>query len=150
MKTKIIKKVFLWAGLVLSVVLGLTPHVLAPVCQMSRPDGTPMMCYYSAIFIAVIAGVAALISLIAILTKKKVWNYTSYIFVFLSGVLSYLVPNRIIPIGDKTVAGWEFGLCRNAQMACREHTMPLITILMVLMIVVSVVGIFVEFLLQER
>ena len=57
-----------------------------------------------------------------------------------AALLSYLVPMRIVVIGNKATMGWECGLCKAADMACHTATMPTVTVLVSALVLVNVVA----------
>ena len=66
MKTQ---KFLLWLNAALGAVLALTPFVLFPVCTEPRPDGTPMKCWYSGVFITIMGVLLVAFSLMSLWGK---------------------------------------------------------------------------------
>lgn len=133
-------------------VLALTPFVLFPVCQVRMANGKPMMCYYSGIFITIVGAVIILLALINLFVKKKwIWNIT-YILIIIGGIVSYMVPEGIIKIGDKASLGWQCGLCMkdHAGMTCNSLTMPAIRILVPIIVILGLIGLFINFTRKEK
>lgn len=135
-----IRKTLLILNLLLGAALALTPFVLFPVCG-PMPDGKHMMCHYSGILITGMGALIVVLSLLAL------WGHRKRRIAPLSGVLSiaaallcYLAPMRILVIGDKAGLGWECGLCKAADMACRTATMPAVIVLVSALVLVNVVA----------
>ena len=134
------KKIFFILNALLGVVLALTPFVLFPVCG-PMPDGKYMMCHYSGIFIAGMGALIVVLSLLALRgSRKRRGMFLSGVLSIAAALLCYLVPMRILVIGDKATMGWECGLCKAADMACRTATMPAVTVLVSALVLVNVVA----------
>ena len=124
----------------MGVVLALTPFVLFPVCG-PMPDGKYMMCHYSGIFIVSMGGLIVVLSLLALRGHRKRWAASlSGVLSIAAALLCYLVPMRILVIGDKATMGWECGVCKAADMACRTTTMPALIVLVSALVLVNVVA----------
>ena len=135
-----LRKAFLVLNLLLGAVLALTPFVLFPVCG-PMPNGKHMMCHYSGTFIAGMGALIVVLSLLAFWGHRKRWvSSLSGILSIVAALLCYLVPMRIIVIGDKAGWGWECGLCKAADMACHTTTMPAVTVLVSALVLVNVVA----------
>lgn len=133
-------------------VLALTPFVLFPVCQVKMANGKPMMCYYSGIFITIMGSLIVVFMILNFIVKKKlVWNIT-YVLSIVAGIVSYMVPERIIKIGDKETLGWQCGLCMkgHAGMTCNSSTMPAIKIIVPIVVILGLVGLFINFTRKEK
>lgn len=129
----------LWLNTVLGVVLALTPFVLFPVCAELKPDGTPMKCWYSGIFITIMGIAAVAFALLSILGKLPV------VFTILSAaaaLMCWLVPNGIIGL---TGENWACGLCADPSHACRAVTLPALGTLVVAIVIVSVAALIFMF-----
>ena len=120
------KKYLLSLNLFAGVALGFVPFVLFPVCEMLKPDGTPMGCYYSGIFITCMGGFIALLTLGVFFTKKFITLYA--VSSIVAACLCWLVPNRVIAVGM-------CGLCGNPEHACRSVTMPAVSVIAVIIVV---------------
>ena len=134
------KKIFFILNALLGAALALTPFVLFPVCG-PMPNGKYMMCHYSGIFIAGMGALIVVLSLLALWGHRKRWAASlSGVLSIVAALLCYLVPMRIIVIGDKAGWGWECGLCKAADMACHTTTMPAVTVLVSALVLVNVVA----------
>ncbi len=149
MKFNVKKNIFNIINIVLSLVLLLTPNVLFPICSGLNPMGKPMKCYYSGKAILIIAIVMLIVSVLAVLINKKVFNYLAYIVVTVGASLSYMIPKRIIEIGHKELNGWECGLCSKPDMSCLSTTLPAITVILVIFILINLVALSFNFLGKE-
>ena len=135
-----LRKAFLVLNLLLGAVLALTPFVLFPVCG-PMPNGKYMMCHYSGIFITGMGALIVVLSLLALWGHRKRWVAPlSGVLSIVAALLSYLVPMRIVVIGNKATMGWECGLCKAADMACHTTTMPAVTVLVSALVLVNVVA----------
>lgn len=145
-----LRKVFLVLNLLLGAVLALTPFVLFPVCG-PMPNGKYMMCHYSGIFIAGMGALIVVLSLLALWGHRKRWAASlSGVLSIVAALLCYLVPMRIIVIGDKAGWGWECGLCKAADMACHTTTMPAVTVLVSALVLVNVFALIYGFVGRGR
>ena len=134
------KKILFILNALLGVVLALTPFVLFPVCG-PMPNGKYMMCHYSGIFITGMGALIVVLSLLALWGHRKRWVAPlSGVLSIVAALLSYLVPMRIVVIGNKATMGWECGLCKAADMACHTTTMPAVTVLVSALVLVHVVA----------
>lgn len=149
MKFDIRKNIFNIINIVLSLVLLLTPKVLFPVCSGLNPMGKPMKCYYSAKAILIISIIMIIISVVALLLNKKAFNYIAYILIIVGASLSYMIPKRIIEIGHKEIDGWECGLCSMPNMSCLHTTLPALTVILIIFILVNIAGLTFNFLGKE-
>ena len=132
------KKILFILNALLGVVLALTPFVLFPVCG-PMPNGKYMMCHYSGIFITGMGALIVVLSLLALWGHRKRWVAPlSGVLSIVAALLSYLVPMRIVVIGNKATMGWEGGLCKAADMACHTVTMPAVTVLVSALVLVNV------------
>ena len=132
------KKILFILNALLGVVLALTPFVLFPVCG-PMPNGKYMMCHYSGIFITGMGALIVVLSLLALWGHRKRWVAPlSGVLSIVAALLSYLVPMRIVVIGNKATMGWECGLCKAADMACHTATMPTVTVLVSALVLVNV------------
>ena len=118
------KKYLLCLNLAAGIALALVPFVLFPVCGTLKPDGTPMGCHYSGIFITCAGVFVALLILI-----NKFTALYSVCSIVAAG-LCWLVPNKIIVVGM-------CGLCANPEHACRSATMPTVIVIAAVIIVSS-------------
>ena len=133
------KKILFILNALLGVVLALTPFVLFPVCG-PMPNGKYMMCHYSGIFITGMGALIVVLSLLALWGHRKWAASLSGVLSIVAALLSYLVPMRIVVIGNKATMGWECGLCKAADMACHTVTMPAVTVLVSALVLVNVVA----------
>ncbi len=134
------KKILFILNALLGVVLALTPFVLFPVCG-PMPNGKYMMCHYSGIFITGMGALIVVLSLLALWGHRKRWVAPlSGVLSIVAALLSYLVPMRIVVIGNKATMGWECGLCKAADMVCHTATMPTVTVLVSALVLVNVVA----------
>ena len=134
------KKILFILNALLGVVLALTPFVLFPVCG-PMPNGKYMMCHYSGIFITGMGALIVVLSLLALWGHRQRWVAPlSGVLSIVAALLSYLVPMRIVVIGNKATMGWECGLCKAADMACHTATMPTVTVLVSALVLVNVVA----------
>ena len=134
------KKILFILNALLGVVLALTPFVLFPVCG-PMPHGKYMMCHYSGIFITGMGALIVVLSLLALWGHRKRWVAPlSGVLSIVAALLSYLVPMRIVVIGNKATMGWACGLCKAADMACHTVTMPAVTVLVSALVLVNVVA----------
>ncbi|MCR5347674.1 MAG: DUF4418 family protein [Fretibacterium sp.] len=126
------QKFLLGLNAVLGAALALTPFVLFPVCADPKPDGTPMFCWYSGIFITAMGVVVLILSLLSLRGKLTAF------FAVLSAaaaLMSWLVPNRTVSIAG---TGWACGLCADPTHACRAVTLPALGVLVTAVILVSI------------
>ncbi len=149
MKIDIKKNIFNLINIILALVLVLTPNVLFPICSGLNPMGKPMKCYYSAKAILIIAVLMVLVSVLALIISKKGFNYIAYILVIAGASLSYMIPKRIIEIGHKEIDGWECGLCAKPDMSCLHTTLPALTVILIIFILVNIAGLAFNFLGKE-
>ena len=144
------KKILFILNALLGVVLALTPFVLFPVCG-PMPNGKYMMCHYSGIFITGMGALIVVLSLLALWGHRKRWVAPlSGVLSIVAALLSYLVPMRIVVIGNKATMGWECGLCKAADMACHTATMPTVTVLVSALVLVNVVALIHGFVARGR
>ena len=134
------QRYLLWINAVLGGVLALAPFVLFPVCADPKPDGTPMGCYYSGIFITIMGVLVIVFSLLS--AQQKKWGALSFIASGTAAALCWLVPNKIVPVGG---ADWACGICGKADHACRVTTMPAVGVLVAVIVVASVAGLIMNF-----
>ncbi|PIE53859.1 MAG: hypothetical protein CSA35_09110 [Dethiosulfovibrio peptidovorans] len=145
------KNFFVLLNVVLGVVLALLPFVLFPVCTKMAPDGNPMKCYYTGIFTVIMGCLVVAIALLVFMAQKKGWLRSwSYILTAVIALVCYMVPHRIIPIGNKSVNGWECGLCANAHHSCFAVTMPALTKLIIVIVLVNIAALIYRFVAEER
>lgn len=145
-----LRKVFSILNLLLGGALALTPFVLFPVCG-PMPNGKHMMCHYSGIFITGMGVLIVVLSLLALWGHRKRWAVSlSGVLSILAALLCYLVPMRIVVIGNKATMGWECGLCKAADMACHTSTMPAVTVLVSALVLVNVVALIHGFVARGR
>ncbi len=149
MKLDIKKNIFHIVNIILGLVVALTPFQLFPVCTMKSEMGGPMKCYWSGKAMVYIGIAMLIISLVSLLLNKKTLNYISYLLVAVLGTLIYLIPTRVIKIGDKMVDGWECGLCGMPMMSCITKTMPAVKIIMIVVLIVNIVALTLNFLRKE-
>ncbi len=149
MKLNIKQNIFHIINIILGLIVALTPFQLFPVCTMESEMGGPMKCYWSGKAMVYIGIAMLVISLVSLLLNKKFVNYISYILVAVSGTLIYLIPTRVIKIGEKVVDGWECGLCGMPMMSCNTTTMPAIKTIMIIVLIVNIVALSLNFLRKE-
>ena len=118
------KKSVLLLNLAAGIALALVPFVLFPVCGALKPDGTPMGCHYSGIFITCAGVFVALLLLINKFTA--LYSVCSIV----AASLCWLVPNKVIVVGL-------CGLCANPEHACRAATMPVVSIVAAVIVIAS-------------
>ena len=124
---------------ILGVALSLTPFVLFPVCAEPRPDGTPMNCWYSGVFLTVMGIVVVAFSLLSF------WGKLPALFTVLSAVaavMCWLVPNRIISLAGE---GWACALCSRPDHACRAVTAPVLGVLVMASALICVAALVLNF-----
>ena len=122
------RKVLLHVNMLSGIVLGLSPFVLFQVCDTLKPDGTPMGCHYSGVFITCMGVLVALLSIAVLLSRKFIASYA--VCSAAAASLCWLVPNRIVVVSP-------CGLCGNPDHACRAVTMPAVGIIAAILIVSS-------------
>ncbi len=143
-------------NIILGIILAAGPFWLFPVCDRVMKNGKHMMCFYSGKFIIGMAIAIIIINLIAMKSTKKIIAVIINLATLVLAALCYLVPYRIIPIGDKAVNGWQFGLCKNpynlstgAEMTCLTKTMPAVNAIVGILIVLSIIGFIKQFLTKQ-
>lgn len=127
----------------LGAILALTPFILFPVCAEPRPDGTPMKCWYSGIFITVMGVLIAGFALMSLRGKLPI------VFTVLSAaaaLMCWLVPNGIVSLAGN---GWACGLCADPGHACRAVTLPALGCIVTAIIIVSAAALVLKFVLPE-
>lgn len=151
MKIDVRKDFLVLIHAVMGIIVALTPFQLFPVCNRLMKNGKPMMCHYSGQLIVGIGVGILVISVLALVYRRKWFRQLAYAGVALAAALSYLIPKRLIPIGDKAVNGWEFGLCKigNPAMTCQSKMMPALTVMVVIIIAVSVIGLMMNFVKKD-
>ncbi len=149
MKFDIKKNIFHIVNIILGLVVALTPFQLFPVCTGEAPMGGPMKCYWSGKAIVIIGIAMLVLSILSLLLNKKLMNYISFILVAVLGSMIYLIPTRVIKLGDKKIDGWECGMCMKPTMTCLMTTLPAIKVLMVVIIIVNVAALAFNFLRKE-
>ena len=138
------QKFLLWLNAGLGAVLALTPFVLFPVCAELKPDGTPMKCWYSGIFITIMGALIVAFSLMSL------WGKRPAVFMILSAaaaLMSWLVPNGIVTLAGE---GWACGLCADSSHACRAVTLPALGVLVSGVVLVSVFVLILNFVQGRR
>ena len=133
--------------LLLSLVIAIFPHWLMPLCGPME-NGKYMACHYSAIYTAVIFAVLAVWLLIQILVNRPGTYIAGSLLSALAVVFSYLLVTRKIKIPvpriepmmgqDGQMHVMTFGLCKKADMACRQ-SYAVIHIMMFFLAVLAVV-----------
>ncbi len=136
-------------NVIMGVILAATPFGLFHICTKLRPDGTPMMCHYTGKFLVLMGVLIVIFNLLALLLKKKWVLNIAYILTFISGALVYAIPHRIIKIGDKMVDGWQISYCMKDTMQCLHQTKPAVNIMVLIIILLSIVGLIMQFLSKE-
>lgn len=150
MKSKIIGILLLLAGIAGAVVPLLTD------CKAHgkvMKNGMPMPCHYSAIALSVIGGIVILLALITIFVRMNIVHYITFILTALAGVAGFLIPNKIIMIGNGVPmkeGGWMCGLCKSPEMPCVSTMMPIMNIVLGVIIALSVIGIILKFVGKEK
>ena len=138
------KKIFSFASIILGLIMALTPFLIFPVCDGMKPDGTPMNCFYSGMFIASMGLFVAIFSLTSMRSKLH------SIFVIFSGacaVSAWLVPNGIIHVAG---SNWACGLCANPEHSCRALTLPAVGVLAIVIVVLCVVALIFDFVKGDK
>lgn len=113
------KKILSTLGLLLAVVLALTPFVLFPVCETLTPMGTPMKCYYSGVFVTM-TGIATILLALGTLFFKRGTPFFR-ILMIIASFFCIAVPRGIITV---KIRGGVCGLCASAGHQCVTSTMP--------------------------
>lgn len=145
------KKVFSMLNALLGLLLALTPFVLFPVCGTPAPDGSPMRCHYSGLFIVAMGGLILAAAVPALRAKGRARFFRlSCILSAGAGLLAYLVPVGIVPLGNKALWGWECGLCGDVHHACRAVTLPAVGGLAAAVVLVNVLALIWDFVGGER
>ena len=124
---------------ILGAALALAPFVLFPVCSEPRPDGTPMNCWYSGVFITIMGIVLLVFSLLSL------WGKLPALFTALSiaaAAMCWLVPNGAINLSGE---GWACGLCARPDHACRAATAPALGVLVTASVFICVVALILNF-----
>ncbi|MBR1672710.1 MAG: DUF4418 family protein [Fretibacterium sp.] len=121
------------AEAVLGLALALTPFCLFPVCAQTRPDGTPMGCWYSGVLITVLG--AAVVLLAALGLWRRRLSSLAHAGAVGAALMGWMIPNGIL-----RVEGWPFGLCADAGHACRAVTEPAAGALMAGIAAVGLLG----------
>lgn len=135
----------------LGLVLALTPFVLFPVCGTPAPDGGPMKCHYSGIFIVAAGLLVVALSLLSLTVVRKRGVFAcACILSAGAALLAYTVPERIVSLGDKAVWGWECGLCGDIHHACRAVTMPAVSVLVLGIVLLNVLALLWNAVSRER
>ncbi len=149
---KIIKdNIFQIINLIVGIILVATPFLLFPVCTKLMPNGHHMMCFYTGKFFMLMGVIIIITNLIAIKLNTKMVYMLIHLVTLIVAALCYLIPYRIISIGDKTVNGWQLSLCKtNMGMSCRTTTMPAVHIMIAVLMTVSIIGLIREFLIKRR
>ena len=133
------KKLLLIVNAVLGVLLSAVPFVLFPVCSNLKPDGIPMNCFYSGIFITIMGVLIVIFSLIAL--QKKLFLFSDLLSL-ICALMCWLVPNEIIRLSG---TGWACSLCGNPEHACRASTMQSVIILISLIIILNFAVLLINF-----
>ncbi len=143
-------------NVILGFILAIGPFGIFPVCQRLMKNGKHMMCFYSGIFLVGMAIIIIAVNLISIKFRKKIVAIIMHLLTLIFATLCYMVPHRMIPIGDKKVNGWEFGLCKDPfclntgnEMTCLTKTMPAVHIIIAVLIFLSIIGLIQQFLTRE-
>lgn len=138
------QKILLWLNAALGAALALTPFILFPVCAEPGPDGTPMKCWYSGIFITVMGVLIAGFALMSLRGKLPI------VFTVLSAaaaLMCWLVPNGIVTLAGE---GRACGLCADPGHACRAVTLPALGVLVPGVVLVSVFVLILNFVQGRR
>ncbi len=138
------QKILLCLNAALGAALALTPFILFPVCAEPGPDGTPMKCWYSGIFITVMGVLIAGFALMSLRGKLPI------VFTVLSAaaaLMCWLVPNGIVTLAGE---GWACGLCADPGHACRAVTLPALGVLVPGVVLVSVFVLILNFVQGRR
>ena len=139
-----VQKFLLWLNAVLGAALALTPFVLFPVCAELKPDGTPMKCWYSGVFITIMGALIVAFALMSLRGKLPI------VFTVLSAaaaLMSWLVPNGIVTLAGE---GWACGLCADSAHACRAVTLPALGVLVAVVPLVSAAVLTLNFVQGRR
>ena len=138
------RKFLVLANVAFGAVLALTPFVLFPVCAEPRPDGTPMACWYSGVFITAMGALVLIFSVLSLRGKFP------SVFAFLSAaaaLMSWLVPNRLVMLAGE---GWACGLCADTSHSCRAVTLPALGVLVAASVLVSAAVLILTFIQGRR
>ena len=101
----------------------LTSFVLYPVCDNLTPDGSRMHCFYSGVFITIMA--LFILICIALSYLGRLQNL-SLIAASVTAFMCWVIPHEVI------------GLCGNPEHLCRASTMPHAGIFSAVIIVLAV------------
>lgn len=129
---------------VCGILLMLAPFQLFKVCTKCMPNGNPMGCYYSGKLVVWLGLLITLAAIYMIKNQSKAVHLSSQIIIFVSALMCYLLPKRIIEVGHMKQDGWQIGLCHDPSMACNHTFMPFVTKIVLVLLVVSLV----EFILK--
>lgn len=112
------KNLFEKIGVLLSIILYLIPHYIAPICD--TPANHRMSCFYSGNLIERFALYLLAINLIMILfanhTFGKIIKIIGSIAIIIISSLSYMIPHGIIEVLNET--GKPYGFCKMEMMQC--------------------------------
>ena len=140
-----INKIFSLINIILGSLLALTPFIIFPVCSELKDNGTHMNCFYSGTFITIMGILIIIFSIVNFYWKYSYFSFVNYIMSLLCGVMCWLVPNKIIEISGEN---WLCSLCGNPEHACRAVTMPVIYVIVILIIILSVTGLIIKFVME--
>lgn len=136
---------------VLGAIIALAPFKLFPVCTAMAKDGNPMKCYYSGWLFVALGSFIVVISLLALLVRHK-RGLVSFTFLLtaLSAAACWIIPKGLIKLGDRAEMGWECGLCRMDSMSCHTVTMPVITKIVIVLVVLNVLMLLYGLVAEKR
>lgn len=118
--------------------LALIPTLLLPVCKVGY-NGVHMGCYYTKILSVVAGACIIILGILGFVFSKRGIYKLQFLGVAGLALFVYLSAARVIKIGNMQTLGWQVGLCRpGMDMACREHTWPVLSIVLLFIAVVNV------------
>ncbi|MGP1437805.1 MAG: DUF4418 family protein [Treponema sp.] len=128
---------------IFSIVLSLTPFIIAPVCPVMN-NGMHMACHYSGILVVCIGIAIAIIAIILLFIKHKYVSVGLYACITCISLAVHLITHRIIkiPFGvNKEGMKRFFGYCGKDTMACiQHHTFTITSALLIIIAVLSLVS----------
>ncbi|KXB44366.1 hypothetical protein HMPREF3188_01261 [Tissierellia bacterium KA00581] len=147
-----LKKNFFNAFIILlSIILALTPTVIAPVCPIME-NGMKMGCYYSKIFVLYLAIAMIIISLISIFINNRIVKIILNIINIICALFVHLVPQQIVKISvglTKMGKPKYIGHCMKSTMNCVKHHTFTITSTLGIIIALLSIG-YVVYLLMKK
>ncbi len=128
--------------------LSMTPFWLAPVCTAMAPDGAPMKCHYSGLFVVAMGVAIVVFSLLSLACRGRGGSaFLSSVVAIAAAVACLLVPFGVIPLHGH---GWACGLCGNPAHACRAVFMPRVLMIAAALVIVNVASLILAFVAGKR